>query len=88
MDYTTSESHETIFEVTGMKCDGCAGTIEGALKGVAGVEGVAVERFSTPASPGRLRVRHHDAADVVGIAKAIGAAGYPAHVAPHGEAAR
>lgn len=59
-----------IFEVNNIKCDGCANTIEQALKSLPGVNSVEVEIKAS-------KVRVQGDADRPLLAQALAAAGYP-----------
>ncbi|MEX1258991.1 MAG: mercury(II) reductase [Gemmatimonadota bacterium] len=68
-------------EISGMTCDGCARTIEGAIRSVEGVEQMKVRH---PQGRGTLELA--DGATVGGVIKAVEEAGYGAKVVDDGRA--
>lgn len=64
---------ESVFQVSGMTCQGCVNSIQAVLRRLEGVQEVRIDRASS-----QVRVRH-DILEVnqEALAEAIEAAGYP-----------
>lgn len=62
----------TTITVEGMSCEGCEQTVEEALRGVAGVSDVVVDREAGQADV-------EDDADIAALVGAVKDAGYTAH---------
>ena len=64
---------ETVFEAPGISCEGCAGTIRGALGALPGVADVRVDVAAKT-----VAVTHEDATSPAALGAALRQAGYPA----------
>ncbi|MCC6906646.1 MAG: heavy-metal-associated domain-containing protein [Phycisphaerales bacterium] len=70
----------TTLVIEGMRCAGCAGNVEGALRHVKGVEGVQVSLENK-----RAIVMHASAVTPESLAATVNNIGYRANIAPGGQ---
>ncbi len=74
---TPTTAFITTLQITGMRCGSCAHHVDQALRAVAGVSSVTVDRATQLA-----RVHHHDQTTSAALIAATVEAGYDAVVIP------